>query len=52
MTLIEIMVVVAILGLMLGATVVSFRSVTKSELRGTASKLAGAIRAVEATATA
>jgi general secretion pathway protein H len=44
MTLIEIMVVVAILGLMLGATVVSFRSVTKSELRGTASKLAGAIR--------
>jgi general secretion pathway protein H len=44
MTLIELLVVVAILGLLVGATVVSFRSVTKSELRGSASKLAGAIR--------
>jgi general secretion pathway protein H len=44
MTLIEVMVVIAIVGLMMGASVYSFRAVTKSELRGSASKLAAAIR--------
>jgi general secretion pathway protein H len=43
-SLIEIMVVVAIMGLMMGASVYGFRAVAKSELRGSASKLAGAIR--------
>lgn len=38
------MVVIAIVGLMLGATVYGFRSVAKSDLRSSASKLAGAIR--------
>jgi general secretion pathway protein H len=44
MTLIEIMVVIAIVGLMMGASVYSFRAVTKSELRGSSAKVAGAIR--------
>lgn len=43
-SLVEILVVVAILGLMLGASVYGFRSIAKSELRSSASKLAGAIR--------
>ncbi len=43
-TLVEILVVVAIVGLAMGASVYAFRSVAKSELRGSASKLAGAIR--------
>jgi general secretion pathway protein H len=43
-SLIEIMVVISIVGLMLGASVYGFRAVAKSELRGTSSKLAGAIR--------
>lgn len=38
------MVVIAIVGLLMGATVYGFRAVAKSELRGNASKLAGAIR--------
>ena len=38
------MVVVAILGLMIGASVYGFRSIAKSELRSSAAKLAGAIR--------
>lgn len=38
------MVVIAIMGLMMGASVYGFRAVAKSELRGSASKLAGAIR--------
>ena len=38
------MVVAAIIGLMLGATVYGFRSIAKSDLRSSASKLAGAIR--------
>jgi general secretion pathway protein H len=44
LTLIEIMVVVAIVGMMLGGAVYGFRAVAKTELRGSASKLAGAIR--------
>lgn len=44
LTLIEIMVVVTIVGLMMGASVYGFRAVAKSELRSSASKLAGAIR--------
>jgi general secretion pathway protein H len=43
-TLVEILVVITIVALMMGASVYSFRAVTKSELRGSASKLAGAIR--------
>jgi general secretion pathway protein H len=43
-SLIEIMVVIAIVGLALGASVYGFRAVAKSELRSTSSKLAGAIR--------
>jgi general secretion pathway protein H len=43
-TFVEILVVITIVGLMMGASVYSFRAVTKSELRGSASKLAGAIR--------
>jgi general secretion pathway protein H len=38
------MVVTAIIGLVLGASVYGFRAVAKSELRASASKLAGAIR--------
>jgi general secretion pathway protein H len=38
------MVVIAIMGIMVGASVYGFRAVAKSELRGSASKLAGAIR--------
>jgi general secretion pathway protein H len=44
MTLLEIAVALAIVGVLLGGAVVGFRAVTKSELRGTAGKLAGAIR--------
>jgi len=44
MSLVEIMVVIAIVGLMLGATVYGFRAIARSDLRGSASKLAGAIR--------
>ena len=43
-SLIEIMVVVAIVGVVTGGTIVSFRSIAKSELRSSASKLAAAIR--------
>jgi general secretion pathway protein H len=43
-SLIEIMVVVAIVGLLMGATVYGFRSIAKSELRSSSAKLAGAIR--------
>ena len=38
------MVVIFIIGLMMGASVYGFRAVTKSELRSSATKLAGAIR--------
>src|SRR2546423_8463561 len=38
------MVVIAIMGLMMGASVYGFRSIAKSELRSSSSKLAGAIR--------
>ena len=44
MTLIEILVVVAIIGIAMGGAVYGFRSIAKSELRASASKLAGAIR--------
>jgi general secretion pathway protein H len=44
MTLIEIMVVITIVALMMGASIYGFRAVTKSELRGSSAKLAGAIR--------
>src|SRR5437899_3098874 len=43
-SLIEIMVVMTILAMMMGASVYGFRAITKSELRSSASKLAGAIR--------
>lgn len=43
-SLIEVMVVAAIVGLLMGATVYGFRSIAKSELRSSSSKLAGAIR--------
>lgn len=43
-TLIEIMVVIAIVGIVAGGTVYGFRAIGKSELRSSASKLAGAIR--------
>jgi general secretion pathway protein H len=43
-TIIELLVVAAILGLVLGTAVYGFRALTKSELRGSAAKLAGAIR--------
>jgi general secretion pathway protein H len=42
--LVEVLVVVAIMGLMLGGAVYGLRAVGKSELRSSASKLAGAIR--------
>src|SRR5256885_591462 len=44
MTLVEIMVVVAIIGMIMGASVYGFRSIAKSELRSSSAKLAGAIR--------
>jgi len=44
MTLIEIMVVLAIVGMMSGAAVYGFRAIARSELRSSASKLAAAIR--------
>ena len=43
-SLIEIMVVIAIVGLLMGASVYGFRSIAKSELRSSSAKLAGAIR--------
>src|SRR6478736_198425 len=43
-SLVEILVVVAIIGLMLGGAVYGLNAVSKSELRSSASKLAGAIR--------
>jgi len=43
-TLVEILVSLAIMALVLGGAVYGFRAITKSELRGSASKLAGAIR--------
>jgi general secretion pathway protein H len=43
-SLVEIMVVITIVAMIMGASVYGFRAVTKSELRGSASKLAGAIR--------
>jgi len=43
-SLVEIMVVVAIVGLLLGASVYGFRSIAKSDLRSSSAKLAGAIR--------
>jgi general secretion pathway protein H len=43
-SLLEVMVVIAIIGLLLGASVYGFRSVAKSELRSSSAKLAGAIR--------
>jgi general secretion pathway protein H len=44
MTLIEIMVVLAIVGMMLGGAVYGFRAVARSDLRSSASKLGAAIR--------
>ncbi len=44
MTLIEIMISVAIIGIMVGGAIFGFRSLVKSELRGTAGRLAAAIR--------
>ncbi len=43
-SLVEILVGIAIMALVMGGAVYGFRAVTKSELRGSASKLAGAIR--------
>jgi general secretion pathway protein H len=43
-SLIELMVAIAIIGMMLGGAVYGFRSIGKSELRASSSKLAGAIR--------
>jgi general secretion pathway protein H len=43
-SIIELLVVVAILGLLLGGATYGLRAVTRSELRGSASKLAGGIR--------
>jgi general secretion pathway protein H len=43
-SIIELLVVITIVALMMGAAAYGFRAVTKSELRGAASKLAGAIR--------
>ena len=43
-SLVEILVVIAILGLMMGASVYGFRSIAKSDLRSSSAKLAGAIR--------
>jgi general secretion pathway protein H len=44
MTLIEIMIVLAIVGLLMGGAIAGFRSLVKSELRGSAGRLAAAIR--------
>ena len=43
-SLVEIMVVTAIIGLAMGASVYGFRAIAKSDLRSSSSKLAGAIR--------
>src|SRR5262245_60711386 len=43
-TIIEVMVVLAIISLITGASVFGFRQIVRSDLRGSASKLAGAIR--------
>jgi general secretion pathway protein H len=43
-SLIEIMVVLAIVGLMVSASVYGFRAIARSDLRSSASKLAGAVR--------
>lgn len=43
-SLIEIMVVLTIISVVMGGTIIGFRSLLKSELRSTASKLAAAIR--------
>ncbi|HXU72402.1 MAG TPA: prepilin-type N-terminal cleavage/methylation domain-containing protein [Polyangia bacterium] len=43
-SLVEVMVVIAIVGLLLGISVYGFRSVAKTGLRSSAAKLAGAIR--------
>ncbi|MCA1664567.1 MAG: prepilin-type N-terminal cleavage/methylation domain-containing protein, partial [Myxococcales bacterium] len=43
-SLIEVMVVMAIVGLMMGVAAYGLRSVAKSELRSSSAKLAGAIR--------
>ena len=43
-TLLEMMIVLALVGMLMGSVVVGFRSFTKSELRGSAAKMAGAIR--------
>jgi general secretion pathway protein H len=43
-SIIELLVVIAIVALLMGAAAYGFRAVAKSELRGAASKLAGAIR--------
>lgn len=44
LSLIEIMISLAIVALMVGGATMGFRSLVKSELRGTAARLAGAIR--------
>jgi general secretion pathway protein H len=44
MTLIELLVVVAIIGIAMSGAVYGFRAIAKTELRASASKLAGAIR--------
>jgi general secretion pathway protein H len=44
MTLIEVMVVVVLIALMVGSAVAGFRSMAKSDLRASASKMAGAVR--------
>lgn len=43
-TLLEMMVVLGLVGMLTGAVVIGFRAFTKSELRGSSAKLAGAIR--------
>jgi general secretion pathway protein H len=43
-SLIEVMVVIAIVGLLLGVSVYGFRAVAKTDLRSSSAKLAGAIR--------
>jgi len=44
MTLIEVMVVVVLIALMVGSAVAGIRSMAKSDLRASASKMAGAVR--------
>jgi general secretion pathway protein H len=43
-TLLEMMIVLALVALLTGSVVIGFRAFTKSELRGSSAKLAGAIR--------